>query len=622
MTQTHSSNLIWPTLGIVTALPKEYAAMKALLDNPESYTVHEKEYTLGDVASVRGGVHQVVLVLAAEGESRAAVRGILLVSAFPSIRDILMVGIAGGVPYPSKPDRHVRLGDVVVSGEGGVVQYDYVTDTGKFIIPRHPPRPPSARLLEAVRLLEADEYNGARPWLTYIDQSLMRIGSKRPANTTDKLMDSSDLTLLVPHPRDSGRSPGKPRIFRGTIASANRLLKNAKLRDKIRADFDVKAVEMEASGIADAAWETASGYLVIRGICDYCDSSKSDAWQQYAAAAAAGYTRALISSMPVFADPRLLTREDQDVASKIVAQTGANQALGEQKTPLLLLRDFSYYSSDPYHSPEEGPYYPIELVAGPSVAASFTIASASRNPFRLQNVYVNVLQVEPLKRSTFPVYERGNGAEPILSWVELNDVVGPSRIMAERRSKVGSHLDPSDFHVRVFSRSGGRYHVRLEVDWINMEQQDHTGRFIFEDVFLLDVPNLVTWESLTKGAKQVRALFDSSAPFLADALSAIQPKPEFSILAYSTSEEQRKWIRHGSHSYVLHPGEEKDLTVLTGVHELPYEQGPLQFLIIDDRILLLQEDKRVDEANVIQERERVKSVIETFDRIVQRVKTS
>ena len=39
------------------------------------------------------------------------------------------------------------------------------------------------------------------------------------------------------------------------------------------------------------------GYLVVRGICDYCDSHKNDDWQQYAAVVAAAYTRALIESI-------------------------------------------------------------------------------------------------------------------------------------------------------------------------------------------------------------------------------------------------------------------------------------------------------------------------------------
>jgi nucleoside phosphorylase len=97
---------------------------------------------------------------------------------------------------------------------------------------------------------------------------------------------------------DPKRINYQPRVFTGPIASANILQKNPKARDKLREKFGVKAIEMEASGIADATWTHKVGYLVVRGICDYCDSHKNDNWQQYAAVVAAAYTRALIESMP------------------------------------------------------------------------------------------------------------------------------------------------------------------------------------------------------------------------------------------------------------------------------------------------------------------------------------
>jgi nucleoside phosphorylase len=55
---------------------------------------------------------------------------------------------------------------------------------------------------------------------------------------------------------------------------------------------------MEGSGIADATWNLEKGSMVVRGTCDYCDTHKNDVWQEYAAAVAAGYTRALIESIP------------------------------------------------------------------------------------------------------------------------------------------------------------------------------------------------------------------------------------------------------------------------------------------------------------------------------------
>lgn len=64
--------------------------------------------------------------------------------------------------------------------------------------------------------------------------------------------------------------------------------------------FSIRAVEMEASGIADASRNAEIGYLVVRGICDYCDIYKNDAWQNYAAMIAACYTRDLIEHLPSF----------------------------------------------------------------------------------------------------------------------------------------------------------------------------------------------------------------------------------------------------------------------------------------------------------------------------------
>jgi nucleoside phosphorylase len=112
------------------------------------------------------------------------------------------------------------------------------------------------------------------------------------------LVDTSDPPQPIAHPRDSKRKRGQPRIFIGPIASANKLLKSASERDELRDRFGVKAVEMEGSGIADAAWSLEKNYFVIRGICDYCDGNKNDEWQMYAAVVAAAYTRALLESIP------------------------------------------------------------------------------------------------------------------------------------------------------------------------------------------------------------------------------------------------------------------------------------------------------------------------------------
>ncbi|MEP7125077.1 MAG: hypothetical protein ABJE95_29375 [Byssovorax sp.] len=99
------------------------------------------------------------------------------------------------------------------------------------------------------------------------------------------------------HPLDRKRIEGQPRIFFGPIASTNALLKDPVDRDRLREQHGVKAVEMEASGIADATWMQRAGYLAVRGICDYCDKYQNDDWHRYAALVAAAYARSVIERM-------------------------------------------------------------------------------------------------------------------------------------------------------------------------------------------------------------------------------------------------------------------------------------------------------------------------------------
>ena len=290
-----------PTNGIITALPKEFAAMKILLENTTSFKVPGqgagRKYFLGKIPSNDGEYHSVVLALADMGNNIAALRASLLLEHFPNVTSIIMTGIAGGVPYPEEVDEHVRLGDIVVSDHRGIIQYDFVSDKIEEKVHRFPPRPPSASLLEAVRLLQAFEIEGNRPWLKYIDQGVDKLNFHRPPTSKDILFSSENDNEVIPHKHDKKRTKGQPRVFYGPIASANRLLKNPIKRDELREKFKIKAVEMESSGIADATWNREIGYLAIRGICDYCDSKKGDDWQDYAAIIAAAYTRALIESI-------------------------------------------------------------------------------------------------------------------------------------------------------------------------------------------------------------------------------------------------------------------------------------------------------------------------------------
>ena len=184
-------------MGIITALPHESAAVRAVLGDPPRIDVPGsgagRIYWMAEVPSPRGDLHRVVVAQAGMGTNVASVRASLLLSHFPTVRSIIMCGIAGGIPKPAKPDDHVRLGDVVVSDIKGVVQYDFVKRTvGRKkteIIEevRAAPHRPSAELVEAVQALAADEHFGQRPWERWLTEGLDRLHWSRPDATTDVL---------------------------------------------------------------------------------------------------------------------------------------------------------------------------------------------------------------------------------------------------------------------------------------------------------------------------------------------------------------------------------------------------------------------------------------------------
>jgi nucleoside phosphorylase len=94
-----------------------------------------------------------------------------------------------------------------------------------------------------------------------------------------------------------------PVIHYGLIASANQLIKDALVRDRLATEKDVLCFEMEAAGLIDHF-----PCLVIRGICDYSDSHKNKDWQGYAVMAAAVYAKDLlyrITSNKIEAEKRI-----------------------------------------------------------------------------------------------------------------------------------------------------------------------------------------------------------------------------------------------------------------------------------------------------------------------------
>ncbi|RDA94078.1 hypothetical protein CP533_5313 [Ophiocordyceps camponoti-saundersi (nom. inval.)] len=304
------------TIGWICAVTVESVAALAMLDEehepPDSPPGHNDNntYILGRI-----GRHNIVIATLPKWEyglAPAATVARDMVRSFPNVRIGLMVGIGGGVP--SK--RHdIRLGDVIVgsrSGEkGGVFQYDYGRATQdrenpQFITTGHLNQSPQS-LLTAVGVLEAKhEKNGHRLNET-AEEALKSIRKRKKYSrlplTEDRLFPSSlihpqdtpgqcskvcDLSYLIER-EERDEEDDDPAIHYGLIASANTLMKDATIRDKLADQHDILCFEMEAAGLMNHF-----PCLVIRGVCDYADSHINQDWQGFAAMMAAAYAKDLL----------------------------------------------------------------------------------------------------------------------------------------------------------------------------------------------------------------------------------------------------------------------------------------------------------------------------------------
>ncbi|OGM47583.1 hypothetical protein ABOM_004259 [Aspergillus bombycis] len=300
-------------VGWICSITTEYIAAQEILDEehegPTLVSPNDpNDYTLGKI-----GKHNVVIAVLPHGEcgtaSAASVAANML-NSFPNIRIGLMVGIGGGVPS----EKHdVRLGDVVVSaarnGEGGVFQYDFgkSIQAQGFEHTRLLNQPPTT-LRTAITGIQAHyKRKGHRLAETVngiIDRNpRLRQEYERPHSSTDRLFKAEIIHDSRGCEQCCARSPSNlvmrrerteyddnPAIHYGLIASANQLMKDALIRDRLAAEKEVLCFEREAAGLMNSF-----PCLVIRGICDYSDSHNNTEWQGYAAMVAAAYAKDLLA---------------------------------------------------------------------------------------------------------------------------------------------------------------------------------------------------------------------------------------------------------------------------------------------------------------------------------------
>ncbi|KAK8045712.1 hypothetical protein PG996_013776 [Apiospora saccharicola] len=238
---------------------------------------------------------------------------------FANIRMALLVGIGGGVPRTPNASRRtpdVRLGDVVVGwpgdGKPACVYYDLGkrhTD-GRFEISGTIDRPDRV-LLNALGALESDHEMDETNFQEHSERLLAWKNKERfafPGLDKDLLFQadykhneesmegcaSCDTSKLVDRPARNETDTSGFIFHRGRVATGNAVVRSGVDRDDISERCGgVLCIEMEAAGV-----DASRPCLVVRGISDYADSHKDDAWQSYAAGNAAVFSRELLRQIP------------------------------------------------------------------------------------------------------------------------------------------------------------------------------------------------------------------------------------------------------------------------------------------------------------------------------------
>ncbi|KAL6814617.1 nucleoside phosphorylase domain-containing protein [Trichoderma camerunense] len=287
------------TIGWICALPVEAECALYMLDVRHRGIfpfVHgdDNQYEAGKIAG-----HNVVIASLPKksiGSVSVATLASQMRQSFRNLRYGLMVGIGAGVPGRAlKPD--IRLGDVIVAsssdqsiGPVGVIGYELGAETVDGFIRKGWQPETHRRLRTAIDSIERDaEIDDFYDLIQHLDSLQKRRNGHKflyPGMDKDKLYVgdyTDDLVERLPRPSQD------PVVHYGLVASGDKIIKNAALRDRLRDKYGIICFEMEAAGLMPIM-----PVAVIRGVSDYADSHKNDGWHYYAAATAAAYAKSLL----------------------------------------------------------------------------------------------------------------------------------------------------------------------------------------------------------------------------------------------------------------------------------------------------------------------------------------
>lgn len=310
-------------IAIICALTQEANVVQALFDAhwDDSKRPYDKisgdpnAYTTGAI-----GRHNVVLAhMPHTGKVTAATAAAYCRASFPNVSLALVVGVCGGVPFD--PDhREIILGDVLISE--GVVEFDFGRrDPEGFTrydsLLRSLGRP-SAEIRSFVAMLKLyRKQEMLRHKITHYLGDINRHSRLKvhyPGAENDVLFEASNHHVdkektcaeagCDGKPISRARLEGlggnvpQPEVHFGLIASGDTRMQAGERRDVIASKEYVLGFEMVSAGV----WDSIP-CVVIKGVSDYADSHKSEAWTTYAAATSAACMKAFLEDWVPYTPP-------------------------------------------------------------------------------------------------------------------------------------------------------------------------------------------------------------------------------------------------------------------------------------------------------------------------------
>ncbi len=235
---------------ILTALDKELAALLAALKAPFQEPVLQSKNNLS-YYSFEVGNKTIICASMGMGQQNAAITVCSFISIF-KIDMLLLTGICAGI------SKELKLGDIVISDQ--IVDYELAKIHDDHDSIRWEVYRTSHALLHELEAFHSTD------WQDYI-------------------------LKMFPEQRN------KITTHYGTVFSGNKVIASEKAAARISLGWDkALALEMEISGIAKALYtlEKPIPFAMIKSVCDFADSKKSDDFHEFCCHASAAYAVSFI----------------------------------------------------------------------------------------------------------------------------------------------------------------------------------------------------------------------------------------------------------------------------------------------------------------------------------------